>query len=633
MIFVFRYKCGTCNFKAHDFITVSDHYKETHSKDLKPNVKLLTPDCALEKYVDKVLQFQLKEIKKYQGLTDINCDSLDEVLPVNEIKEEVNVIPPEDLLVASSSTIIRLPDKMYKCNKCSYEAKTSKILRTHKTLHNKPVKCNLCLYKGQQISNLKMHFRAKHPNMPLDYTMLESGVKRKRKSMDSDESLSPPKKSLPEGKKSVTPVVDDALYACMHCSKSFKDLDLLKLHFVYEHCGLRNKFLKYKKLGKNKAVTSGEYLHKCKYCDFSGDSKSVQSHHLTTHPNLKCVAESLARYLCKFCGFSTTKGTYMPKHLKSHKQPELVYTVTHSVTEGEPVIEEICLITDESVISSTIPTFYRCLYCNDDPFSDLVLLQEHHTERHSHFELNINRCILPKYKCPQDYCDFGSNGPNEIKDHIRTHSKRFKCFYCPMDYSARHVLHEHHVKTHSDMEFKFVTDDDSNKVNKELKDNLLILRADGSYKRIKDCIGSPKRTGTKRPATEPFEHPEVKVQAVDPTPIPVFEPVLIPDPVFILDQTPVRRVLNVARKSTAKPPVSPVRSQVAKKSTTPVKGTSQSFQGYSFYGTKPEDFNVYKNVTTEANLQGNKVRISVIGLQYVLKLFPKVLVQDIKKCP
>lgn len=289
----------------------------------------------------------------------------------------------------------------------------------------------------------------------------------------------------------------------------------------------------------------------------------------------------------------------------------MVYEFIQHVVGEEPIVDKIQIV--EEVGNEESTALNKCTYCEDETFAEESELIEHHNLLHSHLELKLS---TKKYKCPIEDCGHSSNILSSIRDHMRCHTKPVKCPYCPSVYTYPSLLQAHHLKEHSSEKYIYEIDEEAMKQTKELRDNILVLGNNGKYSKIQvRCFPG------KRPANEPLNKDDAKVLALDPS---------VEEVTAFGPSKPVRKVLNVARKSTGNSPNRSAKNQVAKKSTTPVKRPSSSVEGYSFYGTKPVSLNDYKHVTTEANIQGNMVRVSVIGLQYILKLFPKVVVKDIK---
>lgn len=89
-------------------------------------------------------------------------------------------------------------------------------------------------------------------------------------------------------------------------------------------------------------------------------------------------------------------------------------------------------------------------------------------------------------------------------------------------------------------------------------------------------------------------------------------------------------VKRIAKKSTSKLPDT---NTIAKKSTTklPFAVDSDSDDEYSYYGTKPSTFEQYENVKTLMPMCNTMVEIDVKKLSGILKIDPKVVVNDFKK--
>lgn len=550
-----------------------------------------------------------------------------------------------------------------KCDHCNFVAKAQSNLNKHLKKHFevKPFKCGLCKYTGSQLAHLQSHFYFKHTSEPLQYTMDDVPAEPqcrplKRKRATSESSGKPVKipatseptprrdvvKTEPQPSNESIPAPDllkvkletnttnetsNNYYLCYHCPRRSLTLDLIRSHFLEAHEKTHKNKFKYKKVTIDKPKKA---KYSCRYCGWVGAPDSLRQHHLLKHLDQDYLGEKDVQLKCLRCPQVFSKMGPLKNHfIRTHPDQNLLY---QSVTKenDEEFIETVDVIEEVLLVKAERPSpDINCAYCVLS-FRDMTALRAHHDLVHSHLafdetaeEAAKTRDELKKYKCPQ--CDHTSNSFAAMRDHLRNHNKPYMCGHCEVTASYPSVLKTHHLKEHRNLEPCVSIIAEAQKRNDELRNNLLHLQ-NGEYVRMDNL----KRTNND--AAGPDEPPkkvllmEEEQKRAKPKQrrksIAAFIKQEV-DPNDLLQGPVKQRKVNVARKSTATPP----RIQnVAKKSTTPRPYVDL---GFSYYGTKPLQFEEIKNIKSELPIMGKNVPLNIGSMSQILQLFPVVVVDDI----
>lgn len=611
----------------------------------------MTPDAGRERWIDKVLQFQTREIKKHQSTketptSEVDTECLTSTLIIKEEENEEEIIEPPPIEEETKTPQKKKKNNNVelKCDLCPFVTMFFRERNRHVLMHKKPYECGICDYRGKNLSTLRQHFVMKHPGEEIKYKLFEynadDSLKRKREETTVNKELL--LLDEVEDEDLLVPINKGLLlicYTCGVCNKKFGNVNHLKIHWLRDHDSTKAVVMKYKIIQRCN-TTGFKLLHRCKYCEFTGSLQTVKSHHLVEHPTKRCMQESVSTLKCCLCNTPYKKLQSLRKHFfQIHQQQNIAYDVYHSVVDGKPLKKTCIIVSDENDIDKSLLVFYSCTYCDDITFRSENALKEHHLKTHAGLECVVK--VLKRYKCPENICRFDSNDLGQMRDHIRRHCDLIKCKFCPLEFLYMPQIQEHHVSSHPNEKFIYEPDKNVLITVQELQEKLLEINNEGEYELLSskkfeklscdEIIGKivpseiPEPTNKKRRVGK-----EDKTRR-KPTKRPVNEDdddsvasnnkyVAIESP----SSTPIRRV---ARKSTGGNKKKMV--QTARKSTTPVKKPDAGY--YSFYGTKPVDLNDYGNVKTEANLNGNRIMIKLSQLAKTLMLSPRVVVKDVMK--
>ncbi|XP_066265798.1 zinc finger protein 665-like [Branchiostoma lanceolatum] len=251
--------------------------------------------------------------------------------------------------------------KILTCQQCAFTTKYPKVMARHTQGHTHKLKCSKCEFTTESQKDLNQH---------------------------------------------MTTHDKTRVYACKEC----------------EYRGRRKAHLK-----EHMRVHTGEEALKCHECNFTSKFRGKMARHMAMEHGTQCL-------LCDQCGYRTTDAYALKLHMNKHtgEKPYKCARCTAAYTNSKGL---------ERHVKSSHPgqNCYKCDHCSHLAES-LTLLHEHkkvHKAAHAH-------------KCPVKSCTFSSDDRVEFFDHLSKRHNKSQQYFCNVCNHKTYLLRElkDHMKTH-----------------------------------------------------------------------------------------------------------------------------------------------------------------------------------------
>ncbi|XP_065076142.1 gastrula zinc finger protein xFG20-1-like [Ochlerotatus camptorhynchus] len=205
------------------------------------------------------------------------------------------------------------PLKKYTCSVCGKKCIRLSELKIHLKTHWKkyPHACTLCTDRFADITNYYEHIKSQHKNeisLQESIDMIAQNENAELIVQGDDDTIT----------------VDDGLYRCTVCLKTFKTERLLKKHkrkmhpkvFVCASCP--KQFLYKSLLDKHARVHTQEKPFKCPQCDTSFSQKVNLEVHLGKKHNIHVRNIQPRLFVCEYCNKSFDRPSTLQVHIRTH---------------------------------------------------------------------------------------------------------------------------------------------------------------------------------------------------------------------------------------------------------------------------------------------------------------------------
>lgn len=205
------------------------------------------------------------------------------------------------------------PVKKYTCSVCGKKCIRLSELKTHVKTHWKkyPHACTLCTDRFADITNYYEHIKSQHK----DEITLQESIDMIAQNENAE--------LIVQGDEDMI-TVDEGLYRCTVCLKTFKTEKLLKKHkrklhpkvFVCSNCP--RQFLYKSLLDKHARVHTQEKPFKCPQCDTSFSQKVNLEVHLGKKHDIHVRNVQPKTFPCEYCDKSFDRPSTLQIHIRTH---------------------------------------------------------------------------------------------------------------------------------------------------------------------------------------------------------------------------------------------------------------------------------------------------------------------------
>ena len=340
----------------------------------------------------------------------------------------------------------------YKCEKCQNTFNDSGVLKRHiLTIHEKSdtFQCEICGKRCPCYANLVRHMKIKH----------EDGYKKIFKCYICHLEMNYAKRN-----DHLEKFHQDIVYKCDICEKEYSCATNIKMHYRSVHyvtkvkcdqCGRDFKLKEY--LHRHiKAVHEKLRDHKCNTCNKSFSQLGALKQHI------RSIHEGLRQFRCDTCKKTFTQLIALQNHQNAvhgdSKQFKCNSCQSSFALKGRLRFHEK-MVHNQSTIN------HNCKSC-EKQFKSITYLKMHIINVHDHSDRKI-KCELCGYelikKKFKDHLDkiHGENKKvqceicnkifsciGNLRIHLATHEKKFKCDSCEEEFSKEFFLKRHFNKTH-----------------------------------------------------------------------------------------------------------------------------------------------------------------------------------------
>ncbi|CAH1971545.1 unnamed protein product [Acanthoscelides obtectus] len=537
------YKCDMCQYSSYSKNYVEKHLETVH-RSSSDNVIRCAPTISLDLQYNDGLH--MDEVKANEKSHVIVLDSPKPLLKT----ESRDVLPKDtapkdlDLNSVSTETVDKWIQQLQEVVQSKGAENTSASESTQFGVQNReeeqPKEVSVIRNNSQMELIIDPDkFKALFDTAPIGESDLTDPL-------EIDEPAPTPADLMAVSKTSeaVVPIIGDA-YCCETCvfmsdSETVTEQHIRDVHFGHGKLKVLNTL----KCEEN----SNDYVA-CQWCDEAGDEIRIRKHFMQAHPGRKF---NIYRFSCAYC----PRKFLQMAGLKMHSQRvHMQYPIRY-----------------ESVKEKLVGW-------------DFNLSAATKRLRHVTYPKQTKR-----YQCPMcSYCRVcGPEFLNNVRSHLRTHFKLFKCVMCDEIFSRRAEASEHQRKFHPQMPESIKTE-----VSEAMHE---VWQSVVSTAEVVDISLPATTTSSPAPADAGLQEEDSSSAS---------------------SSTFGR---NVAKKSTSTP---------HQRSEAEVEPPAVEMDPYSYYGTEEEPLFLH-NIKTKVELNGVYMDISADKLARIFDLGACVLVEDCK---
>ena len=383
---------------------------------------------------------------------------------------------------------------------------------------------------------------------------------------------------LMEGKKikliEVSPFETKPTYKCQSCPKRSQNMERIQRHINEEHLGKSED--DFKTMTRDQIVDMLTLMksnfscldYKCFYCDdVIGSIHSLKEHFELAHQGDSFKVKSFQGkgvngYLeCQLCGHLTPGLEWSKQRIHFHEEHPLETNV------------------------------------NASKYVSKVKHLPGQSQQPEQTKFDFSKFNGVTMYCPKDGCEFNAKSHSAMNNHIRKHTRSFKCGHCGKTHHTSSEFHRHSAMSHGD------------KIPDQVKDP----EADAEFAALRALLEARLMTDDSERKPSDVLLTEAATEAG-------------PSKESNEVTTPSAVKKYVARKSTGGSNKPLKISNIARKSTGPRANAAY----YSYYGLpyEPEDL---RKISTTMSMGGMEIAIKANKMSELINLQPKVKVEDCNK--
>jgi len=237
-------------------------------------------------------------------------------------------------------------------------------------------------------------------------------------------------------------------YKCFYCPKISQNLDQINRHRLKLH---RNSTFKYLEISRNEMINlitdeqgngDGKYEYKCFYCETFGDIIELKTHTESVHLGnvLKVINSEVTGYLeCQLCGYLSCGFEKEKQTIHVQKEHPFVEIVGYSRYISKIEMGTNAFTNPNQTFKFDVREAFDLIYhCPHKSVQNNSAAVTNASDLHTKGELAQDKCS----------CAFSTKVLSQMNNHLRTHTRTYKCGHCGQTSPDSSEFHRHSALSH-----------------------------------------------------------------------------------------------------------------------------------------------------------------------------------------
>ena len=385
-------------------------------------------------------------------------------------------------------------------------------------------------------------------------------------------------------------------YKCFYCPKISQNLDQINRHHQELHINYPFKYLEISRNEMINLITCeqghgvSKYEYKCFYCKTFGDIIELKSHTESVHLGkvLKVKNSEVTGYLeCQLCGYLSCGLEKEKEIMHVEKEHPSVEHVTYSKYVNKIEMGTNAFTSPNQTFKFDVQEAFGLIYHCPHNY-----IENRSTAAANGSDLYTNKRAINQDNCP---CSFSTQSLPQMNNHLRTHTRTYKCGHCGQTLPDSSEFHRHSALSHGDKSLQLIKDPEGEAEYEGLKGLLeWNVQNELADRALRENLGNSKSmladvSKTVSEKSNMLEKSSWKQNG---------------------------KCANVARKSTGP------RAKIWPETKIEIP--------YSFYNIKPDDIDL-KSVKTRISLGKMEIPVNAKQMGMMINLEPRLVLEDCQK--